>query len=121
MRNYLLFSLLVVVFQMTIGFAEPPESVDAHWPSFRGVQARGLSQGTPPPTRWNLEESTNVKWKTVIPGLGHSSPVIWGDRLFVTTAVSANAQDELKVGLYGDIVPVKDESSYEWRVYCLDK
>jgi outer membrane protein assembly factor BamB len=106
---------------MTIGFAEPPEPDDAHWPSFRGVQAGGISHGAPAPTRWDLEKPTNVKWKTVIPGLGHSSPVIWGDRVFVTTAVSSNAKDELKVGLYGDIEPVKDESSYEWKVYCLNK
>jgi outer membrane protein assembly factor BamB len=60
-------------------------------------------------------------WKTPIPGLGHSCPVIWGDRLFVTTAVSADPKSELKTGLYGGIGAAKDRSRHSFRVYCLDR
>ena len=92
-----------------------------HWPQFRGPQARGVAEGFSTPTTWDAPQGEGVRWKTPIPGLGHSSPVIWGDRLFVTTAVSGAQNDSLRVGLYGDIAPVLDKSEHEWKVYCLDK
>ena len=70
-----------------------------NWPSFRGEFARGLSENFSTPTSWQMEDSQNIKWKAVIPGLGHSSPVIWDNRLFVTTAISGKDTTELKVGL----------------------
>jgi outer membrane protein assembly factor BamB len=91
------------------------------WPSFRGIQASGVSDGRPTPVHWNVEAGENVRWRTEIPGLGHSSPAIWGDLVCVTTAVRASGEDELKVGLYGDIRPVDEEVEHEWKVYCLDK
>jgi outer membrane protein assembly factor BamB len=72
-------------------------------------------------TEWNVEEGTNIRWRTPIPGLAHSSPVIAGDRIFVTTAIREAGEDELKVGLYGSIAPVGDDSPHEFRVLCLDK
>jgi outer membrane protein assembly factor BamB len=74
-----------------------------------------------PPTEWNVESGKNIRWKTVIPGLGHSSPVVWGDRIFVTSAVPAAGESSLKVGLYGDIAPVKGEPAQSFNVYCLDR
>ena len=91
-----------------------------NWPSFRGPHASGLAPGSRPPVEWNVETGNNVAWKTRVPGLGHSSPVIWGDRLFVTTAVSG-ADAELKVGLYGDGRSAVDSGAQSWRVLCLDK
>jgi outer membrane protein assembly factor BamB len=74
-----------------------------------------------PPAEWDVKSGRNVLWKARVPGLGHSSPVIWGGRIFVTTAVNeANAAD-LKVGLYGDIEPANDNGPHDWRVLCLDK
>jgi outer membrane protein assembly factor BamB len=94
---------------------------DVHWPTFRGLNASGTAEGFSTPTRWNVPAGDNVKWKTPIPGLGHSSPVIWGNRLFVTTSISGEANARLRVGLYGDIAPVQDDTSHRWLVYCLDK
>ncbi len=95
---------------------------DVHWPSFRGPQGKGVAEGHPTPVAWNSEGSDGkVLWKTAIPGLGHSSPVVWGGRLFVTTAISGSGRDELRVGLYGDIDPVQDDSKHAWKVICLDK
>jgi outer membrane protein assembly factor BamB len=91
------------------------------WPQFRGISARGISEGAPTPSVWNVPAGEKVKWKTAIPGLGHSSPVVFGDLVCVTTALSGNADPELKVGLYGDIKPVEDGSVHEWKVYCLDR
>jgi outer membrane protein assembly factor BamB len=94
---------------------------DVHWPSFRGRQAQGVAEGFSAPTEWSVEDEKNIRWKTPIPGLAHSSPIIWGDRLFVTTAVSTEGDPSLRVGLYGDIASVNENVVQSWRVYALDK
>lgn len=91
------------------------------WPQFRGPFARGVADGKPLPTEWNAPQRKNVKWKTAIPGLGHSSPIVWGDRVFITTSVSGEKDPVLRVGLYGDIAPVNDDTVHTWRVYALDR
>ncbi|HEY3860891.1 MAG TPA: PQQ-binding-like beta-propeller repeat protein [Verrucomicrobiae bacterium] len=92
-----------------------------NWPSFRGDNASGLALDSTTPLYWNAEKSSNVLWKTPVPGLGHSSPVIWGDRLFITTAVNQRHPAPLKVGLYGDPDSAQDDDEQQWRVMCLDK
>jgi outer membrane protein assembly factor BamB len=99
--------------------APPPR--DSNWPSFRGPNARGIAEGYKTPTAWNVEERKNLRWKIPLPGLGHSSPIVWGNRIFVTTAISGHAKPELKVGLYGDVTPVTDDTVHRWKVYCLDR
>ncbi len=91
------------------------------WPQFRGPGARGVADGSPLPVEWDGESGGGILWRTPIPGLGHSSPVIWGDRLFVTTAVSAGVDTGIRTGLYGDISPVDDDSVHRYEVYCLDR
>lgn len=72
-----------------------PRAADrsGNWPSFRGPQAAGVADGQQLPDRWNGEKGENILWRTGIPGLGHSSPIVWGDRLFVTSAISSRAGD----------------------------
>ena len=65
-------------------------AAEINWPQFRGPAASGVGAGSPP-SEWNGESGKNILWKTLIPGLGHSSPIIWGDRMFVTSAVPARA------------------------------
>ena len=91
-----------------------------NWPSFRGAGAAGVADGFPLPSEWDGPTSKNILWKTPIAGLGHSSPIIWGNSLFVSTAISGVEKPELKVGLYGDIGSVQDASSHRWVVYALD-
>lgn len=111
-------SLLLALGSMT---AHAAGSRGVNWPGFRGYRAKGVAEGYPTPTTWNVETSEKIKWKTPIPGLGHSSPVIWGDRVFVTTAVGGSGESELKVGLYGSGKSAKDDSVHRWLVYCIDK
>src|SRR5580765_5526911 len=94
---------------------------ETNWPSFRGPFASGLAATDETPTTWNVKTSENILWKTAIPGLGHSSPIIWGDRLFVTTAVNQNKAAPLKVGLYGDPASAEDNDIQQWQVFCLNK
>ncbi|MCK5067064.1 MAG: PQQ-binding-like beta-propeller repeat protein [Bacteroidales bacterium] len=91
------------------------------WPQFRGPFASGIVESDQLPDHWDINTGENIRWKMKIPGLGHSSPVIWEDKLFVTTAISGSGSDSLKVGLYGDIDEVGDRSVHEFRVYCIDK
>jgi outer membrane protein assembly factor BamB len=95
-------------------------AADSNWPQFRGPSGSGVGTGSPP-SEWNVESGKNILWKTVIPGLGHSSPVIWGDRIFLTSAVPASGEAQLKIGLYGDITPLKGEPEQSFRVYCLER
>ncbi len=92
-----------------------------NWPSFRGPNASGVADGQNPPWRWDATRSVNIRWKTAIAGLGHSSPIVWGGRVFVTTAVSSDPKSEFRPGLEDSFEPAKDVSAHSWRLYCLDK
>jgi outer membrane protein assembly factor BamB len=80
-------ALLLSVSVSLVG-AAPPEA-ERYWPQWRGPHATGASTSATPPLRWS--ETTNVRWKREIPGRGSSSPVVWGDRLFVLTAIPVSA------------------------------
>ena len=98
-----------------------PAMAQTNWPSFRGANADGIARGATTPESWDVEKLKNVQWKIAIPGLGHSSPIIWGNKLFVTTAVNESKTAPLKVGLYGDPGSADDDDIQQWRILCLDK
>ncbi len=106
--------------------AEPPMSPPAvrtaarPWPAFRGANRAGNADGQGVPTVWDGATGVEVAWKTPIPGLGLASPVVWGDRVFLATAVSVDGDDSLKTGLYGDVSSVEDDSVQVWKVLALD-
>lgn len=89
------------------------------WPQFRGPASSGIGDGEHPPTQWNVPGGVNVVWKTPIPGLAHSSPVLWGDRLFVTTAFTEGDEPVLRLGASSDTVT--ETRKHSWRLYCLDR
>ena len=94
---------------------------ERQWPGYRGYYASGVLDNTNLPDQFDPEKMINIRWKIPIPGLGISSPSIWGDKLFITTAISAEDKAGFKPGLYGDVTPVNDESVHSWKVYCIDK
>lgn len=91
----------------------------AEWPQFRGPSASGVGE-TPVPTTWNLRTKSGVRWVSPLAGLGHSSPIVWGDRVFVTTAVSASANVPLDVR-HGGIDMAGDDDRQTWRLIALDR
>ncbi len=98
------------------------ETTSEPWPSFRGARASGVAEGAKPPTEWDYDERTNIQWERYIPGLAHSSPVVWGDTIFVTTALREDGnEEELKIGLYGSIEPVPDEGEQSFQVMAIDR
>ncbi|MFA6239317.1 MAG: PQQ-binding-like beta-propeller repeat protein [Candidatus Hydrogenedentales bacterium] len=102
-------------------FAERAASAEAgnNWPQFRGPGGRGISESSALPEQWSATE--NVAWKTDIPGRGWSSPIVWGNRVFLTTVVSEGEIEAPKKGLYfgGERKDIPDVAR-KWMVYCLD-
>src|SRR5580704_17513655 len=89
----------------------------ADWPGSRGAQANAVAEGELP-VDWSATE--NVVWKADIPGIGWSSPVVWGDRIFLTSVIPSGAEEAPKKGLYfgGERKPPADE--HRWMVFCVD-
>ncbi len=109
-RPIIAFSLALV-----LSFAA---SANERWPQFRGPSATGVADDPRLPDTWSKTE--NVAWATEIPGTGWSSPVVWGDNIFVTTVISKEAKEAPKKGLYfgGERKAALDE--HRWVVYCVD-
>lgn len=83
MKKTALFVCLVV--SLTAGWTLFAKAqTEAHWPQWRGPFFNGMARGDAP-TTWS--DTSNIKWKTEIPGRGHSTPAVWGDKIFLTTAV----------------------------------
>src|SRR5262245_33900669 len=102
-------------------WAQSQTRATGNWPSFRGTTAAGVAEGQNLPDTWNVRSGQNILWRTPIPGLAHSSPNVWGDQLFVTSAVSSNPNATFRPGLYGDGDASDDRSRQRWILYALDK
>jgi outer membrane protein assembly factor BamB len=105
-------AVLLIIASYSLVYAE-------NWPSWRGPGALGISSETGIPAQWDL--SKNIKWKVEVPGLGHSSPIVWGDKIFVTTAVNSNtAEDNFQKG-FPMVNRKPDTGDISWKVLCFDK
>lgn len=82
MKRTACLACMAIVFT-TFSLINAQNSDQAHWPQWRGPFFNGVARGDAP-TTWG--DTTNIKWKTTIPGRGYSTPVIWGDKIFLTTA-----------------------------------
>jgi len=106
-----------------LGSAAPAAAAEASrdWPQFRGEHAAGIGDGASLPEGWNAATGDGIAWTTRIPGLAHASPVVWGDRVFVATAVSSQQDATFKPGLYGEGTASEDVSVHRWQVLSLDR
>lgn len=106
---------MVTLFLATAAFAQ-------NWPSFRGPGATGVLD-TPRgvPISWDVAANRNIAWRTEIPGLGHSSPIVWGDRVFVTTALSSDPKAVFQYPLAGQLDTRTDLAKQQFKIYCLDR
>ena len=130
--SFLAFLLLTLVATVTTFSAE-----NDNWPAFRGANALPIAEDDPRlPSTWSATE--NVVWKTPVDGLGWSSPVIWGNQIFLTTVVSDGESQEPRMGLYfpfgspettddgrfpdpkpGDLME-REVDVHHWLVYAFD-
>lgn len=98
-----------------------PTSSVGSWPSFRGPNASGVADGQKLPDTWDIKTGENIRWRVPIPGLAHSSPIVWGEHIFLTTAVSSRPDATFVPGIYGAGTPSDDMTSHRLMVYCLDR
>lgn len=112
--------LILLLSSFSAGCKKQTETIAHNWPQFRGPGASGLDTTLPTPANWDVETGDNVLFRTPIPGLAHSAPIIWGDRVYLTTAVGPG-EAELKIGLYGAIAAAEDQGHHEWRLLSLDR
>ena len=90
-----------------------------NWPQFRGPGAMGTADNPDLPDRWSTKE--NVAWKIEVPGRGWSSPIVWGERVFLTTVVSDGEVEPPKKGLYfGGERREIPKATHRWLVLCLE-
>ena len=102
--------------------ASPIDSATtASWPGFRGPSASGVGEGARPPDTWNVSTGKNILWTTAVPGLAHSSPIVSGDRIFVTSAISSRPGATFKPGLYGEGTASEDRTPQRWVVIAIDR
>ena len=93
----------------------------AEWPQFRGISAGAVADDPALPDRWS--ETENVAWRTDIPGLGWSSPIVWGAHVFVTSAISAGTELDPVPGLYDpgeEHGKTRSTAAHRWMVFDLD-
>ena len=110
------------VLLFTLCFAAAAQA--QNWPSFRGPNASGIADGQSLPVEFSAEDNTNILWKTSIPGMAHSSPVVWGGRIYVATAIHSGGNPQLRLGDSDSAGAgtVKDEAvKHSWRLYAVDK
>jgi outer membrane protein assembly factor BamB len=112
-----LFSVLFVLLAVSSGGIAQP------WPSFRGANSAGIADDQDLPVEWDIETGRNLRWRTAIPGLAHSSPIVWGERVYVTTAISKGDAPEPILGSVdtAGIDSAADQASHQWRLYALNK
>jgi len=91
----------------------------SHWPQFRGPGALGVADHPNLPDRWSTNE--NVAWRIDVPGRGWSSPIVWGERVFVTAVASEGETELPKKGLYfGGERQQIPRAEHRWLVLCYD-
>ncbi|MBU0638882.1 MAG: hypothetical protein KKB50_08460 [Planctomycetes bacterium] len=81
-------SLLVTAAAAQVS-AETPQR---DWPHWRGPALTGVAPQADPPVEWS--ESRNIRWKVALPGYGHATPIVWGDRIYIQTALKTDRQVE---------------------------
>jgi len=117
----MLICLTLIIILISINSASGQIIPERQWPGYRGYMASGILDNADLPESFDLKSRKNIRWIAEIPGMGISSPSIWGDRLYITTAVSEDDKAGFKPGMYGDVTPVNDSSVHEWKVLCFDK
>lgn len=119
LNRFVLTSAVVAVAAAHIGAQS--QARPAAWPGFRGPNAAGVIDGAKLPDSWDLSAGRNIRWRVPIAGLAHSSPIVWGDRIFVTSALSSKGDTSFKPGLYGEGTASEDHSPQKWMVVAIDR
>ena len=110
--------LVVSAITVTVPVFNSASAADANWPMFRGPRAAGVADDVTLASAWNVANGTRVKWRAPIAGLSHASPIVWGDRVYVLSAVAEGSALDMKAE---GVVFAKDTIAHEWRLHALDR
>ncbi|MFB3103812.1 MAG: PQQ-binding-like beta-propeller repeat protein, partial [Pseudomonadales bacterium] len=117
--------MIVLVAFATLNVAALAADESQNWPAFRGPGTTGVLEGYALRTSWNADpadpNTQGVLWRTPVPGLGHSSPVVWGDRIFLCTAIVENGKASLMLGAGGKPTAADDSGQHRWVILCYNK
>jgi outer membrane protein assembly factor BamB len=113
--------LLLLTFSLSCFGQQSSVSPDRQWSAYRGFKSNGYLDNANLPSQWNVEQGESVLWKIDVPGLALSSPVIWEEKLFITTAISDKDTSGLRTIMSGSVDPVQDNSEHVWKVLCINK
>jgi outer membrane protein assembly factor BamB len=123
-RSFLTTSLMAAP-AIALASVTSDSKTEQNWPGFRGPGAQGIADGYPTRADWNADAAagklSGVLWRVDVPGLGHSSPIVWGDNIFVATAIRLSGKAPLRIGYYGDVKAAPDNDEQKWMVLCFDK
>lgn len=117
-HRFLLFGFALLT-SLGMSVAQGVEAPHAQWPQFRGPDATGVVEESSLPLKWSATE--NVRWKQPVPGRGWASPIVWGNRVFITTVDSEESGEKQRRGLYlGGERPEASTAIHRWKVLCLN-
>lgn len=118
----------VVVFLLVLIFQTVVSAKTSNWPQWRGPDGQGVSEEKNLPVEWS--STKNVKWKTAIAGRGHSSPIVWRKKIFLTTALDGDAVPGRTAGVTHKLLDGTDfvhpdavgaDLKHTFKVVCLDR
>jgi outer membrane protein assembly factor BamB len=112
----ILFYASIAAALLTSGLGAATPEAERNWPQWRGPNANGVSIQANPPVEWS--ETKNIKWKVELPGRGSSSPIVWGNRLYVLSAVPSNAP---VAGTHNPRGGVNPRVPHRFMVYAVDR
>lgn len=120
MRRIFVITVFLFIALNGIYSQEKIKGYDNNWPQWRGPEANGIALKGNPPVEWS--ETKNVKWKIEIPGKGHNTPIVWGDQLFITTAVEKDpsaipSTEPPKTGMNAN----KTDKVHKFEVFCINR
>src|SRR6185503_4606719 len=110
------FLSVIAVAAATVALVAASPDAEKFWPQWRGPYSTGVSTHANPPLEWS--ESKNIKWKVEIPGRGSASPVVWGDRLFLLTAIPSTVPGAAAHQPRGMVQP---RVPHRFMVYAFDR
>ena len=93
-------------------------SASNRWPQFRGLEAGAITDDPALPDTWSTTQ--NVVWSRDVPGLGWSSPVVWGDNIFITSVISSGKATQPERGIYPGTLLYNSTVPHSWMVYAVD-
>lgn len=95
-------------------------AADVGWPQWRGPEGTGVAPNATPPTQWSVDK--NIRWKSALPGRGHSSPIVWSDRIFLSTAIPIGNKLPPKMsGRPGEHDNLPVDSKYAFVIMAIDR